>query len=258
MIFMLIFIFIIGLCFGSFLNVVIYRTENNISIVLPPSFCPKCKAPIKWYDNIPLLSYIILGGRCRNCKTRISIVYPLVEFLSAAITVIFFLKWRGDIPWFISSTAIAYLLIVVSVIDFKTMMLSDLFSYLIAFFGLVGSFSNPLFDGSIYQRIITSLAGIIAGAGSMFLLAWLGKLLYKKDAVGEGDMFLFGAIGSIVGAKGIIDVIIIASFVGAVYGISLILAKKLDRFSYMPFGPFLAIGCVIKFYFNISFMKIFS
>jgi len=255
----LIFIFIIGLCIGSFLNVVIYRTEKEISIVSPSSFCPQCKSPIKWYDNIPVISYLLLGGKCRNCSNRISYWYPAVEIVSAIITAVLFLKWGYENTlWFISATLISYVLIVVSVIDFKTMMLSDLFSYIIAFIGIISSFYNPLFEGSFYSKISSSVLGIIAGAGSIYLLMKIGKIIYKKDAVGDGDMFLMGAIGSFVGAKGIIDVVIIASFLGAGYGFILIITKKLERFSYIPFGPFLSAASLIKIYFDIKILNLFN
>lgn len=251
------FIFIIGVCIGSFLNVVIYRFEKEVSVVYPSSFCPYCKTPIKWYDNIPILSYINLGGKCRVCKTHISIEYPIVEFLTGILTLIYYIKWgNSSFLWFIAFSFITYVLIVVSVIDFKTMMLSDLFSYIIAFLGIVSSYINPLFSGGAKERILQSFSGIITGIMVIYLLMVIGKFIYKKDAVGDGDMFLFGAIGSFIGFKGIFDVVIISSFIGAFYGLILILTKKLNRFSYIPFGPFLATASVVKIYFNISVLNI--
>jgi leader peptidase (prepilin peptidase)/N-methyltransferase len=248
-------VFIIGSCVGSFLNVVIYRTEKEISIINPPSFCPNCKKKLEWYDNIPILSYIILGGRCRNCLAKIDIQYPVVEFLSGVLTLIFYIKWKNNFVWFISSSLILYLLIIVSVVDFKTMMLSDLFSYLIALIGIVSSFSNPLFEGEIISRLKQSTLGIITGAGVISFLMLAGKMIYKKEAVGEGDIFLMGAIGSFVGSKGVIDVLILSSFLGGVYGVILILLKKLTRYSHIPFGPFIAISSIIKIYTNFSFLN---
>ncbi|MEF3279427.1 MAG: prepilin peptidase [Elusimicrobiota bacterium] len=251
-------IFITGLCIGSFLNVVIYRNIKEISIIYPPSFCPKCKIPIKWYDNIPIVSYIILNGRCRNCQEKISIEYPMIELISGIITLVFYMKWGSEnFLWFLSATFISYVLIIISVIDFKTMMLSDLFSYIIAFIGVMSCFINPLYNGYFLNRLISCFSGIVMGAGVVYLLLIIGKIIYKKEAMGEGDIFLLGSIGSIVGVKGVIDVIIIASFIGAFYGILLILFKKISRFSYIPFGPFLASGCLIKIYFNINTLNLF-
>jgi len=250
-------VFIIGISIGSFLNVVIYRTEKEISIINPPSFCPKCGKKIEWYDNIPIISYIILGGKCRNCFSKIDIQYPIVEFISGILTLLFYLKWKDNILWFFSSALILYLLIIISVVDFKTMMLSDLFSYILSFIGIISSYLNPIFEGNIYQRIKQSITGIITGAGIIYFLMFIGKKIYKKDAVGEGDIFLMGAIGSFVGPKGIIDVLIISSLLGSLYGISLILFKKLNKSSYIPFGPFLALSSLIKIYTNLSLINLF-
>lgn len=252
------FLFIIGLAIGSFLNVVIYRSINDISVITPSSFCPKCKHPINWYDNIPVISYIILKGRCRHCGNKIDIQYPVVELLSGIITVLFYYKW-GEINfyWFLISVLISYILIAVSVIDFKIMMLSDLFSYLIALLGIIGAYFNPMFDGDLYRKIASSISGIIAGAGIIYILIVVGKYIYKKDAVGDGDMFLMGALGAVVGVKGVFDIIVMASFFGAIYGVSLIMLKRIDRLSYIAFGPFLALACIIKMYNNFSILNYF-
>lgn len=251
------FVFFIGSCIGSFLNVVIYRSIKEISIIFPPSFCPQCKAPIKWYDNIPIISYILLSGKCRSCGGDISISYILVELISGFLTLIFFVKW-WDINkiWFLGSCLISYVLVIVSVIDIKTMMLSDIFSYLLGLFGISFAFFNPMFEGSIYERLLSAIYGILIGAGFMYLLLVVGKTVYKKDAVGEGDVFLLGGIGSIVGSWGIFDVIFLSSLVGTVYSIFGILNKKLHKHSAVPFGPFLATACIIKIYHPFSLIQI--
>ncbi len=252
------FVFVFGAIIGSFLNVVIYRSINDISIVFPPSFCPSCRKPIKWYDNIPIISYIILSGRCRECCSKIPISYPAVEFISAFFTLIFFIKWwESNVWWFFGSCLIFYILLTASVIDIKVMMLSDLFSYLTAFLGIVFSFSNPMFSNSIFDRIITSVYGIVVGGGFMYLLLIIGKMIYKKDAVGEGDVFLLGAIGSVVGPKGIFDVILISSFVGSIYGVAFIFINKAGKHTPIPFGPFLSLACVVKMLFVFNLTEIF-
>jgi len=249
--------FIFGTIIGSFLNVCIYRLPIDISIVKPNSFCPSCKNPIKWYDNIPILSYIFLKGKCRYCKINISIQYPLIEFFTGLITALFFLKFQNNFIWFISSILICYLLIVVSVIDFRTMLISDFFSFSIAFIGIISSLINPSFDGSYYNRLVLSLSGLITGSGFIFALSYIGKVIYKKDAVGEGDIFLLGAIGTFSGFYGIINIIIISSFLGSLYGISLILFKRADRLSYIPFGPFLSLAAIINLYFQFNLFDLF-
>lgn len=250
--------FVFGVVVGSFLNVCIYRLPKDLSLIKPDSFCPSCKNPIKWYHNIPILSYIFLRGKCAYCHQKISFQYPLIEVVTGIITVSFFYKWNHDPLWLLFSLLACYLLIVVSVIDFKTMLISDFFSYSIATLGLISSQFNPNFSGDWHHRIILSLSGIIAGAGFIWILSFLGKIIYKKEAVGDGDMFLLGAIGSFMGYTGLFSVIIIASFLGSIYGITLILIKKADRVSYMPFGPFLSIGCIVNLYNFLDFIAFIS
>jgi len=240
--------FIFGLLIGSFLNVCIARLPKDESIVFPASRCPICQTPIKYYDNIPLLSFIALGGRCRACLKPISIKYPAVELLTGVLTALFFVRWSENLPWLAVSLLAVYALIVMSAIDFETMMISDFFSLLLCVLGLAGSFFNPFFEGGWASRLGSFALGAGAGAGSIWLLAYIGKAIYKKDAVGEGDIFLMGGIGALCGWQGVITAVIMASFFGSVYGISLLLLKRADRLSHMPFGPFLAMGAVINLY----------
>ncbi|MCX7905902.1 MAG: prepilin peptidase [Elusimicrobiales bacterium] len=251
-------IFFIGTCIGSFLNVVIYRSIKGISIISPPSFCPFCKTPIKWYDNIPVFSYIFLGGKCRVCLSSIPIKYLIVELISGILTLIFYIKWwHLNYWWFFGSILIIYLLVIISVIDIEIMMLSDLFSYLLALLGLIFSFSNPMFEGVFHKKLLSSFLGIFLGAGFMYLLMVLAKFIYKKEAVGEGDVFLMGGIGSIVGYSGIFDIIFISSFLGTIYGVYLIILKRASKHSAIPFGPFLAIACTIKIFHPFEIYSIF-
>jgi len=250
--------FVFGAVVGSFLNVCIYRLPKGISLIKPDSFCPSCKNSVKWYHNIPVLSYVFLRGRCAYCHQKISFEYPLIEMVSGIITTLFFYKWNYDPLWLMFSLITCYLLIVVSVIDLKTMLISDFFSYSIAILGLISSQFNPNFHGDWHHRLVYSLSGIIAGAGFIWILSFFGKIIYKKDAVGDGDMFLLGSIGSFMGYAGLFSVVIIASFLGSIYGITLILTKKADRVSYMPFGPFLSIGCIVNLYNFWDFIEFIS
>lgn len=240
--------FVLGLLFGSFLNVCISRLPKDESIVFPPSRCPKCLAPIKPYDNIPVLSYMLLRGRCRSCAEPISAQYPFVELLTGVLTALFVARWWGNPGWLAVSLLAVYVLIVVSVIDFETMMINDAFSLALFALGIGGSYFNPHLDGGWGARLAASAGGAAAGAGFIWGLALLGKKIYKKDAVGEGDIFLMGGIGALCGWQGVFTSVIMASFFGSVYGVSLLLAKRADRMSHMPFGPFLALGAVINLY----------
>ncbi|MCX5793247.1 MAG: prepilin peptidase [Elusimicrobia bacterium] len=240
--------FIFGLLLGSFLNVCIARLPKDESIAFPASHCPRCRAPIKFYDNIPLLSFALLRGRCRACRVPISFKYPAVELVTGALTALFFARWSGSLPWLAVSLAAVYALIVVSVIDFETMMISDFFPLLLCLLGLAGSYVDPCFEGGWAARLGQSAGGAAAGAGAIWLLAFMGKVIYKKEAVGEGDIFLMGGIGALCGWQGVLSSVIMASFFGSAYGLSLLLLKRADRMSHMPFGPFLAMGAVINLY----------
>ncbi|OIO02443.1 MAG: prepilin peptidase [Elusimicrobia bacterium CG_4_10_14_0_2_um_filter_56_8] len=240
--------FALGLLFGSFLNVCIARLPNDESIVFPASRCPKCKAAIKFYDNIPVLSYVFLRARCRSCGEKISFKYPFVELLTGLVTALLVFKWQGSPVWLAVTLLSAYVLIVVSVIDFETMLISDAFSLALFVLGISGSFFNPYFEGGWGERLASSAFGAAAGGGFIWGLAMLGKKIYKKDAVGEGDIFLMGGIGALCGWQGVLTAVVMASFFGSLYGVSLLLLKKADRMSHMPFGPFLALGAVINLY----------
>ena len=240
--------FIFGLLIGSFLNVCIARLPKDESILWPASRCPRCLAPIRLYDNIPLLSFALLGGRCRACKAAISFKYPAVELLTGLVTALLAVKWQGNPGWLAASLLAAYVLIIVSVVDFETMMISDAFSLALFVLGLAGSLANPYFEGGWAERLGSSVAGAAAGAGFIWGLALLGKQLYKKEAVGEGDIFLMGGIGALCGWQGVASCVVMASFFGSVYGVSLLLLKRADRMSHMPFGPFLALGAAINLY----------
>ncbi|MCR4821176.1 MAG: prepilin peptidase [Elusimicrobiales bacterium] len=247
----ILFFFGLGLIIGSFLNVCIFRLPNDESIVFPASHCPKCKTNIKWYDNIPVISWLVLGGKCRSCKQPISMQYPIIELLTGVVTMLFYAHWSHYWPWLLIALPAVYTMIVMSVIDFKTMMISDLFSIILVALGILGSPFNPCFQpyaeswaGCLGQ----SGLGIMTGAGIIWSIAIIGKMIYKKDAVGEGDIILMGAIGALCGWRGVLTSIMIAAFFGTVYGITLILIKKAGRGSAMAFGPFLSLGAAINLY----------
>lgn len=247
----IIFFFCLGLIIGSFLNVCIYRLPKNQSIIFPASHCQNCQKPIKWYDNIPVISWLVLRGHCRNCAQPISLQYPIVELLTGVLTMLFYAHWSHYWPWLIIALLAVYTLIVMSVIDFQTMMISDLFSLILVLLGLTGAFVNPClqpYADSWLGCIGQSVMGIVVGAGIIWALAIIGKMLYKKDAVGEGDIFLMGAIGALCGWRGVFTTIMLAAFFGTIYGIIMIAMKRAGRTSSMAFGPFLAMGAAINLY----------
>ena len=240
--------FAFGLLLGSFLNVCIARLPKDESIMWPASRCPKCLAPIKFYDNVPVISFLLLRGRCRACRADISFKYPAVELLTGLVTALFAVKWLANPVWLAAALLAAYVLIVVSVVDFETMLISDAFSLALFALGLAGSYFNPYFFGGWAERLGSSVTGAAVGAGVIWGLALLGKLIYKKDAVGDGDIFLMGGIGALCGWQGVVSCVVMASFFGSLYGVTLLILKRADRMSHMPFGPFLALGAIINLY----------
>jgi leader peptidase (prepilin peptidase)/N-methyltransferase len=248
-----VFVFIFGLCIGSFLNVCIYRLPESKSIVHPRSMCPNCGTLIRFYDNIPILSYVALRGKCRHCEVSISLRYPLVELMSGIFAVGVFLKFGITAEAVIYYTFIAALL-VITFIDIDHQIIPDAIT-------LPGI---PIFFGASLAlpeiSYVESILGILAGGGSLFLVAWLYHLLTKKEGMGGGDIKLLAMMGAIIGWKGILFTIFVASAVGTFSGLLIILKTRKTMKLAVPFGPFLAIGGVayilfgpqlVNWYFNL-------
>ncbi len=241
---------VFGLIIGSFLNVCIYRIPQNKSIVWPGSFCPKCGKHIKFYDNIPLISYLILGGKCRYCKEPISCQYPIVEFLTGLLTLLFVWHW-GLTAWTGVLLVALYSLIILSVIDLELMIIPDRFSLGLIVLGLAFSWLNPNFDGTFWSRFLQSLTGAAVGFFGTLAVALLGYVLFKKEAMGGGDVKLMGGIGAFVGWEGVITTIVFASVLGLVYSVFLMIFKGKGKGDAIPFGPFLSAGALINLFYLI-------
>lgn len=246
----LVFATIFGLIIGSFLNVCIYRIPRNKSIVWPPSGCPKCGKHIAFYDNIPLLSYLILWGKCRHCKAPISCQYPIVEFITGALTLLFVWHW-GLTPWTAVLLTAVYCLIILSVIDLELMIIPDRFSLGLIVLGLATFALNPNFAGTLLDRFLQSLLGAGVGFFGTLAVALLGYVMFKKEAMGGGDVKLMGGIGAFVGWEGVITTIIFASALGLVYSVFLMIFKGKGKGDAIPFGPFLSVGALINMYYLI-------
>jgi len=231
-------IFILGLIVGSFSNVCIYRIPRNESIIYPASHCPNCHSPIKPVDNIPLLSYILLKGRCRNCKSKISIQYPIVEFLTGLIYLIIYLIYGLSIQsliYIILSSA----LIIIAFIDLKEQIIPDIISLPGIGVGLILSFFVP------YVSFINSALGVFVGGGTILVIGLAGSVIFKKEAMGGGDVKLAAMIGAFLGWRYIIISLFLGFFLGALAGIFLILSKIKSREDVVPFGPFIVLGSFI-------------
>ncbi len=240
--------FLFGLFIGSFLNVCIYRIPANKSIVWPASNCPGCHTPIRFYDNIPVLSYIWLLGKCRSCDGPISIRYPLVELLSGAFAGLCVLKFGFTLAAAIYFVFIAALL-VITFIDMDHRIIPDVIS-------LPGI---PVFFAATFllpgMSPVESITGILVGGGSLFLVAWAYYLLTGKEGMGGGDIKLLAMIGAVVGWKGVILTIFTASITGTIVGGTLMLLSGKNLKLAIPFGPFLATGAVISVFYGPELIR---
>jgi leader peptidase (prepilin peptidase)/N-methyltransferase len=251
-------IFLFGLVVGSFLNVCIYRIPRRLSIIIPSSRCPACNSSIKPWDNIPVVSYIILGGRCRFCKTRISLRYPIVEFLNAVIYVS--VLWRFGFGWhtvvyFIFSSA----LIVIAFIDLDFQIIPDRITLSGIPLGLIaGSLLLPdPFLRSSLLGIKNSLVGMAAGLGLFYLVALVGSAIYKKEALGGGDIKMMAMVGAVMGWKAVLLTTFTGSLTGAVIGIVIMVLKGEGRQTKIPFGPFLALGAIVTLFYGQEILSFY-
>lgn len=234
--------------FGSFLNVCIYRIPRGLSIVSPPSSCTSCKNRIKWYDNIPLLSYILLKGKCRFCGSKISIRYPLVELLAAIMAVLIYLKFglTAKLGFFL---IYSYCLLVLSFIDLDFFIIPDYINIFLLVFGIFFS----IFQGHIVSSIIGGAFGFVL----FWTIAVAFSKILKQEALGFGDVKLLGVIGIWIGIVGVVYTIFFASFLGSVVGIGLIIVSKKNLKTKIPFGPFLALSAFSYIFFGKALMHFF-
>ncbi|MGD1968806.1 MAG: prepilin peptidase [Desulfobacterales bacterium] len=238
-----VFVFIFGLCIGSFLNVCIYRLPESKSIVHPRSACLHCGALIRLYDNIPIFSYIALKAKCRHCGAHISLRYPVIEFISGIFAVGVFLKFGISVEALIYYTFIAVLL-VITFIDIDHQIIPDVISLpgIPIFFAASFALPNVTFAESIL--------GILVGGGSLYLVAWLYHLITRKEGMGGGDIKLLAMMGALIGWKGVLFTIFAASAVGTLAGLAVILKTGKTMKLKIPFGPFLAIGAIAFIFFG--------
>ena len=235
--------FVFGAVIGSFLNVCICRLPAGESIVHPRSRCPGCKTPIRSADNIPIISYLLLRGRCRSCGRAISARYPLVELLMGALLVV--LAYRYDVsPALAVSGAFVAALIVVSFIDLDHQIIPDVISLPGIGVGLLISllgYGPPLVD---------SVLGVLCGGGILYAVAFGYEALTGREGMGGGDIKLLAMIGAFLGWRGVLVTLILGSFGGAVVGVTLMIARGADTRLPIPFGPFLALGAVCALFFG--------
>lgn len=247
--FMKIVSFIFGLILGSFLNVCIHRIPMGRSIVHPASSCPKCGVKIRFYDNVPLLSYLLLLGRCRSCRSPISPRYPIVEALTGLLSLALFSKFGPD-PRYLLSLLFCVSLVVISFIDLDHKIIPDSISLPGILLGLVVSAL-----GIFHVSWLDSFLGALCGGGFLFLTAIVFQWLTGKQGMGGGDVKLIAMIGAWMGWKTLPFVILISSMTGILIGgTGLLVAGKGYR-AKIPFGPFLSLGALVYFFFGSEILR---
>jgi leader peptidase (prepilin peptidase) / N-methyltransferase len=255
-----------GLALGSFLNVVILRLPRRLEwqwrrdaheiledpevydppppgIVVEPSHCPHCKHKLSWFENIPLLSWLALRGKCRHCAAPISAQYPLVEFITMVLVLA--CVWQFGFGWrAFGGIVFTCFLVALAGIDLRTRLLPDQLTLPLLWLGLIASIEN------LYVGQKAALLGVMAGYFSLWSVYWVFKQLTGKEGMGHGDFKLLAAIGAWVGLNGILPTILISSIVGAIVGSVWLFAAGRDRATPIPFGPYLAIAGWIAFFWS--------
>lgn len=242
------FAFLYGAVVGSFLNVCICRIPDNRSVVSPPSSCPLCGYRIRWYDNIPVASYLILQGRCRSCRAPISFRYPMVELINGLLTMLLFMKF-GPTLTFLALFILCSSLVVITFIDIDHQIIPDSISIPGIAVGFAFSFFLP------HPGWRDSLIGLVAGGGSLLLVAYGYQLLTGKDGMGGGDVKLLAMMGAFLGWRSVLFIVFAASLVGSVTGVSLMVARGRDSKLAIPFGPFLAFGAILYIFYGSSIIE---
>ena len=227
---------VLGALLGSFLNVCILRLPENQSIVRPRSRCPQCQTLIAWYDNVPVVSWLLLRGKCRRCGKRISVQYPLIEALAAAMWAAAF--WHYGLGWTGFQAAVfGTLLLGIGMTDVRTYLIPDEFSIGGLVIGLGLSLANGV-DG-----LLAALLGAAVGFLLLFLVAWAGEKAFRKEAMGGGDIKMMAMVGAFVGWKGVLLTIFGGALLGTLIFIPLTIGKK----RLVPFGVFLAAAAAVAF-----------
>ena len=239
-----IFAFAFGAVMGSFANVLIHRLPMGLSIVSPGSRCPSCEKEIRWFDNIPIVSYFILGGRCRACKTTISPRYPLVEALSGLLFAAVFFRF-GIQPATAALALFAWALVVITFIDLDHRIIPDVISLPGTILGLAFS----LVPG--FPRPVDSAVGVAIGAGFLFLVLYAYEKIMGEEGMGLGDVKLLAMIGAFLGWQALPVTILVSSLTGSLVGVgyALIKGESVRKFP-VPFGPFLALGAIVHLFFG--------
>lgn len=236
-------VFVLGAVTGSFLNVCIYRMPLEQSIIAPGSRCMACGTAIRWFDNIPIISWLLLRGRCRHCAAPFSLRYPLVELLTGLLSLALFIKFGATLQYLVLFIFVAALL-VVTFIDFDHQIIPDEISLPGIAIGFLCSFFLP------EPSWLSSLLGVIAGWGLLALVFYGYLWLTGREGMGGGDAKLLAMMGAFLGLKAIPFIIFSSSLVGSIAGLSIMKLQGKDRHLAIPFGPYLVLGALLYIFFG--------
>jgi leader peptidase (prepilin peptidase)/N-methyltransferase len=231
------FVILMGLAVGSFLNVCIHRLPLKLSLVHPPSRCPRCHTPLKPYDNIPVLGYLLLRGRCRSCGMPISVQYPVIEIVTAALFLGAYLLFYPGLLLY-QRILFGCAMIVLCVIDLEHRILPDVITLPGIVIGFVLSFFLP-------PGWLDSLLGIVLGGGSLWLIGEVYFRLRHEEGMGFGDVKMLAMIGAFLGWKLMLLTLVLSSFLGSAIGLTMIATQRGDMKYALPFGTFLAVGALV-------------
>ena len=266
------FAFALGTCVASFLNVCIWRLPRGESVVRPASHCPRCNAPIRWYQNIPVLSWCCLRGRCANCHEPISMRYVVVELMGGSLFLLSYLQWAMPAmlrqmpilglmpvadPWVVVVEWLVVTgLMLGSFIDLDHFYLPDR----VTIGGMVLGVAHWAFRSIILHSpfcILHSIAGLAFGFGLLWLIRFFGSRAFKREAMGMGDVFLMGAVGALFGPVAVLVTLILSSVFGSVVGLSAVALSKtrLGRFTEIPYGPYICLGCLVWMFWGPELVK---
>jgi leader peptidase (prepilin peptidase) / N-methyltransferase len=265
---------LVGLCIGSFLNVVIHRVpkmlergwreqcaelvgakppeEDTYNLFVPRSRCPACERPIRAIENIPVVSYLLLRGRCAGCKAPISARYPLVEALTGILTVCTIARF-GATPAGLAACVLVWMLIALTFIDFDTQLLPDNMTLALLWAGLLANVLGFVPGVSLHDAVVGAIAGYLV----LWVVYWLFKIIRGKEGMGYGDFKLLAALGAWLGWQMLPLIILLSSVVGAAIGLSLVAFKGRDHQVPLAFGPYLAIAGVIALFFGKSLLALY-
>ncbi len=236
---------VLGAAVGSFLNVVIHRLPAGESVVAPRSRCPSCRRAIAWYDNLPVVSWLVLRGRCRACRAPISARYPIVEALTALVAVALALR-HGPTLAFLGSFYFACALLALTYIDLDHQILPDRITLPGIVVGLALAALAP--GSERWVALQSSLVGVAAGGGILWLVAWSYHALTGREGMGGGDVKLLAMIGAFLGWKGVLLTLLLASLLGSAIGVAIMIRQRADAKLAIPFGPFLALGALVTLF----------